>query len=289
VSTTGTMGRGIDHVIHLVRNLDNAAKDYERLGFLVGGRNRHPFGTHNRIVQLDGSYVEILEVAEPGKIEGKGSPVSFAHFHRDFLQRRGEGLTGLVLSTGDAAADQRAFDDAGFGGFEMFDFGRKGRMSDGREVDLAFSLAFLREPTSDDALMFTVRHHHPENFWEAPLQQHSNGMKRVAATVFTAESPADHQYFLQSFTGMRDIRSSSLGVTADTPRGMVRIMEPEPFRREFGLEPPLSHGMRFGSVVFAGDMQRLRRLAASNDIELEECGARLAMRLHGAVLAFEAG
>jgi len=289
VSAAGNMARGIDHVIHLVRDLDAAASGYERIGFQVGSRNRHPFGTHNRVVQLDGSYIEILEVAEPEKIEGKGSPVSFAHFHRDFLARRGEGLTGLVLSTGDASADQRAFDAAGFGGFQTFDFGRKGRMSAGKEVDLAFSLAFLREPSSEDALTFTVRHAHPENFWEAPLQRHANGMCRVAAAVFTAESPTDHQYFLQAFTGLRDIRSTSLGVSADTPRGMVRITEPEPFRREFGFDPPVSAGMRFGSIVFAGDLERFRSRARTESVAFEECGAKLVMRMHGAVLAFEAG
>lgn len=59
------MSRGIDHVIHLVRDLDAAASLYEKLGFLVSARNKHPFGTHNRIAQLDGSYVEILAVVEP--------------------------------------------------------------------------------------------------------------------------------------------------------------------------------------------------------------------------------
>lgn len=68
------MSRGIDHVIHLVRDLDAAGGFYEKLGFVVGGRNKHPFGTHNRVVQLDGSYIELLEVAEPEKIKGEGGP-----------------------------------------------------------------------------------------------------------------------------------------------------------------------------------------------------------------------
>lgn len=283
------MARGIDHIIHLVRDLDGAAADYARIGFQVSARNKHPFGTHNRIVQLDGSYIEILEVAEPEKIAGAGSPTSFAHFHRDFLARNGEGLTGLVLSSNDASADKKQFDEAGFGGFPAFDFARKGLRPDGSEAELAFSLAFLREPSSSDAAFFTVQHKRPENFWFPELQRHENGMKRVAAAVLTAESPTDHQYFLQAFTGLRDVRSSSLGVTAETPRGDVQITEPRPFEDAFGAKPPVSPGIRFGAAVFAGDMARARAVFAKAGVPAEERAGRIAMQIHGAVLAFEAG
>jgi catechol 2,3-dioxygenase-like lactoylglutathione lyase family enzyme len=36
------MARGLDHIIHAVRDLDAAAELYRRLGFTVGARNRHP-------------------------------------------------------------------------------------------------------------------------------------------------------------------------------------------------------------------------------------------------------
>jgi catechol 2,3-dioxygenase-like lactoylglutathione lyase family enzyme len=46
------MTRGLDHIVHAVRDLDAAAELYRSLGFTVGARNRHPWGTHNIIVQL---------------------------------------------------------------------------------------------------------------------------------------------------------------------------------------------------------------------------------------------
>lgn len=283
------MARGIDHIIHLVRDLDAAAADYERIGFQAGPRNKHPFGTHNRIVQLDGSYIEILEVAEPEKIQGAGGPTSFAHFHRDFLARNGEGLTGLVLSSADANRDKVEFDDAGFGGFPVFDFGRMGKRPDGSEAELAFSLAFLRETTSADVMTFVAHHKRPENFWFPELQRHANGMTRVAAAIFVAESPTDHQYFLQAFTGLRDVRSSSLGVTAETPRGAVQITEPRPFADAFGQEPGASPGIRLGAAVFGGDMERLRARLSGAGVPTTERAGRIAMQIHGAVLAFEPG
>jgi catechol 2,3-dioxygenase-like lactoylglutathione lyase family enzyme len=283
------MARGIDHIVHLVRDLDAGAALYEKLGFLVSSRNKHPFGTHNRIVQLNGSYIEILAISEPEKITGAGGPLSFAHFNRDFLARNGEGLVGLVLSSANAAEDKKQFDEAGFGGFPVFDFARKGTRPDGSEVELAFSLAYLREPSSSDALFFTVQHRHPENFWFPELQRHPNGASRVSCAVFVAESPTDHQYFLQAFTGMRDVRSTSLGVTAETPRGGVQITEPRPFEDAFGLKLPGSSGLRFGAVVFAGNDKRLRETVLKSGVALQERSGRLVVHAHGAVLAFEAG
>ncbi|MBZ0147420.1 MAG: VOC family protein, partial [Pseudorhodoplanes sp.] len=62
------MTRGLDHIAHAVRDLDKAADFYRRIGFTVGTRNRHPWGTHNCIVQFPGFFIEILTLAEPDKL-----------------------------------------------------------------------------------------------------------------------------------------------------------------------------------------------------------------------------
>jgi catechol 2,3-dioxygenase-like lactoylglutathione lyase family enzyme len=54
------MPRGLDHIVHAVRDLDAAAEFYRRAGFTVGVRNRHPWGTHNHIVQFPGVFVELV-------------------------------------------------------------------------------------------------------------------------------------------------------------------------------------------------------------------------------------
>ena len=59
---TWSRPRGLDHVVHAVHNLEAAAAFYASAGFQVGTRNRHPWGTHNRIVQLPGFFVELLAV-----------------------------------------------------------------------------------------------------------------------------------------------------------------------------------------------------------------------------------
>src|ERR1700744_6592983 len=102
------MPHGLDHLVHAVRDLDAAADFYGRAGFTVGARNRHPWGTHNRIVQLKNCFIEILEVAEPEKIVAHAPrSFSFGAFNRDFLSRR-EGLAMRLLNSTDAAADARS-------------------------------------------------------------------------------------------------------------------------------------------------------------------------------------
>src|ERR1700732_2645392 len=142
------MPHGLDHIVHAVRDLDAAAEFYGRAGFTVGVRNRHPWGTHNRIVQLKNCYIEILEVAEPEKIVPHGvRAFSFGAFNRDFIAQR-QGFSMLILNSGNANEDARLFEAAGIGGFEVFDFAREGRKPDGTEVRLAFSLAFAVDPAS---------------------------------------------------------------------------------------------------------------------------------------------
>src|SRR5665213_2654021 len=138
------MPRGLDHLVHAVRDLDAAAEFYRRAGFIVGARNRHPWGTHNRIVQFPGCFIELIAVGEPELIVPPAAEsFSFGGFTRDFLAR-GEGLSMLVLEGKDAAADVAAFHKAGIGRFGQFDFEREARRPDG---STAVSYTHLTLPT----------------------------------------------------------------------------------------------------------------------------------------------
>jgi hypothetical protein len=66
-----------------------------------------------------------------------------------------------------------------------------------------------------------------------------------------ADNPADHHVFLSAFTGVRELQANSNGVTAATPRGDIRIMDPSAFRHHFGIEPPdVANGARFAALQF---------------------------------------
>jgi hypothetical protein len=286
------MPHGLDHIVHAVRDLDAAAEFYRRAGFTVGVRNRHPWGTHNRIVQLKNCYIEILEVAEPEKVAPHGSrSFSFGAFNRDFLAAH-EGFSMLILNSGNAVDDARSFEAAGIGGFKVFDFAREGTKPDGTSVKLAFSLAFASDPASPNVRFAVCQHHFPENFWDPAFQVHANGAKTVPGVAMVADNPTDHHIFLKAFTGVRDLHSSSIGVKAHTGNGDVEIMERVSFRDQFGVSPDVSgEGMTLNALRFeVADIAQAEALHRQNGIASKRHVGRLVVSpdvAHGATLIFE--
>ena len=245
------MPHGLDHIVHAVRDLDAAAEFYGRAGFTVGSRNRHPWGTHNYIVQFAGVFIELLGVGEADLITAATpGTFSFASFSRDFLTRD-QGLAMLVLEGRGAAADAEAFRAAGIGAFDVFDFARQAKRPDGSSVKVAFSLAFAADPKTPDAGYFTCQQHYPENFWNPAFQQHPNGVSGIAEVIMVSEKPEDHVYFLGAFSGVRDIDLKASGFSIRTERGDIRVMNPATYRAYSGSEPPnLTRGARFAAIRF---------------------------------------
>lgn len=264
------MTRGLDHIVHAVRDLDAAAELYRRLGFTVGARNRHPWGTHNYIIQFPGVFIELLTLAEPDKLGGDGFSALFGAYTRDFLNRH-EGLSLLILESRDASADETAFRAAHIAASDVMRFEREGRRPDSSAVKLGFSLAFADDKLAPDIHFATCQQHYPENFWNPAFQQHANGVETVAGVVLVANEPARHLDFLLAFTGAQNSRDTGDGFAVDLPRGVIEMTTPAAFGRRFGKSAPdASGGARLAAMRFSG-----RALAAGRQSAL------------GAVLVFE--
>ena len=286
------MPHGLDHIVHAVRNLDAAAEFYHRAGFTVGARNRHPWGTHNRIVQLSNGYIEILEIAEPDKIAPHGvRSFSFGAFNRDFLASR-EGFSMLILNSSNAVADHSAFEASGISNSKVFEFSREGAKPDGTPVKLAFSLAFAADPASPHLRFAVCQHHFPENFWDPAFQSHPNGATSVPGVAMVADNPADHHIFLKAFTGVRDLHSSSIGVRARTENGDVEIMAQVAFADQFGVSPAVDgEGMTLNGMRFAvADIAQAEAWHRDHGIAAQRRAGGLVLPpdvAHGATLIFE--
>lgn len=287
------MPNGLDHIVHAVRDLDAAGEFYRRAGFTVGARNRHAWGTHNRIVQLKNSYIELLEIAEPEKIPPhRAGSFSFGAFNRDFLAAH-EGLSMLILNSRDAKSDARSFETAGIGGFEVFDFAREGARPDGTPVKLAFSLAFASDAASPDVRFAVCQHHFPENFWDPAFQVHANGVNAIRGAVMVADNPPKHHVFLKAFTGVSDLRSGSIGVRAVTINGDIDILEQVAFRDRFGVSPDVrGEGMTLRGLSFeVADLAKVEALYREHGVPSQRHAGRLVVppdAAHGATLIFEA-
>ena len=117
---------GLDHLVILVRDLDCAARDYERLGFAVTPGGEHADGlTRNALVPFqDGSYLELVAFVNPDD-------------SRDNVWgwRRFAAIGGLVdhcLASDDLVSDARRLREAGFEVSGPADGGR--RLPDGQEI-----------------------------------------------------------------------------------------------------------------------------------------------------------
>lgn len=260
------MSRGLDHIAHAVRDLDHAAEFYRRVGFTVGTRNQHPWGTHNCIVQFSGFFIEILTLAEPEKLGDDGFSKLFGRFNGDFLKKH-EGFSVLLLQSRDAAPDAKVFQEQEIAISGAMRFERDGKKPDGSAVKLAFSLVFARDPLAPETGFAVCQHHFPENFWNPAFQKHANGASGVAGVVFVADNPTDHHIFMSAFAGERELQSTSSGISVATPRGEIQIMDPVAYRSHFGIEAPdVNTGMRLCALrLKAPDLTRVETgLTAAN-------------------------
>jgi len=285
------MSRGLDHIVHAVRDLDAAADFYRRAGFIVGARNRHAWGTHNHIVQLPGFFMELLAVAEPERLTGEGFAALFGDFNRRFLERN-EGLSFMMLESLDVPADAAQFRAAGFARSEAMHFERAGKDADGSTVTVGFSLAFARDPGAPEIGFAVCRQHHPQYFWNTALQQHPNSATGIAGAVLIAQNPADHHIFLSAFTGERELHAGSGVLLAPTPRGDIRVMDPAAFRARFGIDAPdCTSGARLAAVRFAvRERKALHGALDAGGIAFAEHMNQTVVApaaAHGATLAFE--
>jgi len=282
--------RGLDHIVHAVRDLDAAAALYRSLGFSVGARNRHPWGTHNYIVQLSGFFVELLTLAEPDRLGNDGFSKLFGAYNGDFIKRH-EGLSLLILESRDARADEASFRAAGIAAAEAMRFEREGKRADGTAVKVAFSLAFADDKLAPEIHFATCQQHYPENFWSPALQKHANGVTGVAGVVAVAGEPERHRGFMEAFGGGR-ATGTDRGFSIATPRGTIEMMTAEAFVHRFGVvAPDVTRGARLAAVRFtvadAELLQNVPELAGMAGLYAGNAAIVGADDAMGAVLAFE--
>ena len=271
------MPRAIDHLVIAAHDLEAHAALYRRLGFQVGARNRHPWGTENHIVQFDGAFLELIGQGEGFVAPSADEPVfPFAGFVAAYLAGR-EGLAMMVMRSADAEADRRGFEAAGIGGFARFDFARKGRRPDGREVEVAFSLAFAASPALPETGFFVCQQRFPENFWSPAAQVHPNGALGVAGLTLVCDEPDRTLPFFAAF----------LDAPALAIPGGVECIAPQAYSALYGA-PAAGPGLAAARIAVADLDAAQRRLAESGIVVRRHSGMAIVDvgTAMGALIAF---
>jgi Glyoxalase-like domain len=283
--------RAIDHLVIAAHDLDALAALYRRLGFQVGPRNRHPWGTENHIVQFGGSFLELIGLGE-GFVAPPPAPgvFSFAGFVARFLARR-QGVAMLALGSGDAEADRVAFAGAEIGDFARFDFARKGRRPDGGEVSVAFSLAFAQDREMPEAGFFVSQHHFPENFWSARVQVHANGAQAITGLVAVSERPQDHVDFLKELIDGRQASPIEGGFAFVAKGATIEVLTPRAIALRYGANALAPDAARLAVVrIGVKDLHATRVCLTEANAPFASQDGALVLAAHeamGAVLVFE--
>ena len=276
-----------------MHDLDAAVEFYCRLGFQVGARNRHPraWGTQNHIVQLPGTFIELLSVADESGIEPHvPRRFSFGAFNRDFLAHN-QGPSMLVLA-GRGAADAHEFHCSGIGDFELCEIEREAKRPDGTAVKVAFALAFAVDSKAPETGFFTCLHRHPEYFWNPAFQVHINTATAVAGVALVAARPSRHESFLAAFTGAGTCKAMPGGIAVQTERGDIQVVTPAAFGDLYGVAPPdVLGGLRLAALRFAvRDRGAAKSIFEQAKIPVTIAGNAIVLGSHaamGAVLVFD--
>ncbi|WP_243368546.1 VOC family protein [Microvirga solisilvae] len=285
------MTRRIDHLVIAVRDLDKSAEFYRRLGFQVGARNRHSWGTENRLVQFPGTFLELITVGEGAQIPPhEPGRFSFGAFVRDYLQDR-EGVAMLVLDSRDSKADAAAFAQKKIGAFEPFHFERTGKRPDGSETKVAFTLSFASLEGAPRAGFFVSQHHFPENFWNPAFQHHENGATGLASVALAAPEPDRCKKFLTDFTGVVPTSPALHDLSFRLTDAHLDVMTPDDAAESYvSVEAELDQPSFVAFTVRVEDIHIQSKRLEAAEIPYQHVGSRLvvpASAACGVAIAFE--
>jgi hypothetical protein len=280
MNATPSMPRPIDHLVLPVCDLPVARERLSRLGFTVAPDARHPFGTENCCVFLqDGSYLEPLGIANREECEAAARDGNvFVARDQAFRFRRGpDGFSAIAMATDDARGDDARYASEGFSAGQVLEFSRDMLLPDGGRATGSFRLAFAADQRSPDFFFFASQRVVALPSDRKSLQQHANGVVALAEVVLSEQNPTDFQYLLQAAADEREVEAHSFGMSVDTPRARISVLNFAGMRGFYGVEPNAGdRGLKGEAVVFkVADLDRCRRQLEDNAIEFSERGGRL--------------
>ena len=243
----------LDHLVILVRDLDGAVRDYERLGFAVTPGGEHADGlTHNALIPFeDGSYIELVAFVDPD------DPRDNVWGWRAFLPFGG-GLIDYCAASDDLGADVRGLRKRGLDVDGPTDGGR--RLPDGTEV--RWRVARIRQ--DGRLLPFLIEDVTPRSA-RVPARsaaRHPNGATAIARLELVALDVRAATRSLKALIGVPD-RHLRLGACTLAP---VAPGPDEYARERLTAAGPLAVGLATGVPRDASELDR--RLSSGVNIKI---------------------
>src|SRR5579859_4197959 len=190
----------------MVKNLDQAAENWKRLGFTVSPRGTHSthMGTGNYTIMLDPDYIELLGVLASTE---HNAPA------RAFLDKR-EGIERVAFTAVDSAEGAEEIRARGYPPIGPTDFERPVTMPNGTRSAAKFRT--FQWPVAEapgGMRIFACQHKTRETVWIPELMQHANGAKRLKQVLLVAPEPTVEAAHLSRMID-RETRTEADGAVA---------------------------------------------------------------------------
>jgi catechol 2,3-dioxygenase-like lactoylglutathione lyase family enzyme len=270
--------RNLDHFVMPVADLASARARFTALGFTVANDANHPFGTQNCCVFFgDGTFIEPLAVGSRQAYDAAiAASHSFVSGHYNYTNKNGpEGFSHLVVSSKDARADHVEFCKFGMSGGDIVDFGRTFTKADGSTGEVAFSLAFAKEPLADHASFFACEIVKSVPGGRGALVNHANGVLRTKQVIASADNPKLFGTFFETLLRI-GLSESQNAISCATLTGMLSVLSSSQLAEEFGLIVEDQAQLQLQALVLqVASLATIRELLAKNNISVHEINNRI--------------
>jgi catechol 2,3-dioxygenase-like lactoylglutathione lyase family enzyme len=184
---------GIDHIVIVVNDLEQAAKDFEQLGFTVVPGGQHPVGSHNVLISFrDGSYIELIAFYREAADHRWWQPL-----------RQGERLVDFCLQTNDLKGDTEKLRAAGVAINDPVPWSRT--RPDGYELKWLLSLATGKHR---GIAPFLIQDLTPRDERVPRQIGHANGVSGIARLILAVDDLATIERWYTAICGATGERVS---------------------------------------------------------------------------------
>jgi Glyoxalase-like domain len=254
----------LDHGLIFVTDLQAAAASYQRLGFVLTPRGRHPsLGTANHTIMFERDYLELITVMTRSPANERWSAIL----------DRGEGLGAVALGTNDARAVAATLRSRGIAVPEVVDFERPVRLGE-RQAAARFSVAHLPPDASPAIPAFFCQHHTRDLVWLPHYQRHPNTARAVAGMVVAVRNPERMTTAYERLLGRAAVHPHPSGLEVDLLGTRLLLVDPAFVATRLGrhLDVPGDGARPVGITIAVSDLGATRRELAANAVPFAPFG-----------------
>lgn len=204
----------LDHaVINVMGKLDEAAKQYGRLGFQLTERGHHSLGSSNNLAIFGENYLELL-----GYLPGNETK-------RADLWAHPAGLSGLVFKSVDADLVFATLGKRGVPVHEPVSFSRPVSLPGGAQ-DARFRVIRVSGDEVQNGRTFFCHHDTPELVYRPEWRVHPNGVINIVEFVIASNDPSRTAAVYQRMFGAQLLTAVPGGVWFRAGVATIRVLHP---------------------------------------------------------------